>query len=157
MTGRWKSLIESLPICLSALSLACSVLSICLRRSWSVLEGVKGSHTTAGSVHGQPPYQNKRPMFGPTFDFLFCRFRLTRNVKGFLLGGRELPPNRPKKCQISSEMSANSQQMVPCRPDRRGGISGIPHKSLARHSKDDAQENLIIERPTAVGRCMRYS
>ena len=83
---------------------------------------------------------------------LFCRFRLTRNVKGFLLGGRELPPNRPKKCQISSEMSANSQQMVPCRPDRRGGISGIPHKSLARHSKDDAQENLIIERPTAVGR-----
>ena len=84
--------------------------------------------------------------------FLFCRFRLTRNVKGFLLGGRELSPNRPEKCQISSEMSANSQQMVPCRPDRRGGISGIPHKSLARHSKDDAQENLIIERPTAVGR-----
>ena len=111
-----------------------------------------GATSTAGEVHGQPPYQNKRPIFGPIFDFLFCRFRLTRNVKGFLLGGRELPPNRPKKCQISSEMSANSQQMVPCRPDRRGGISGIPQKSLARHSKDDAQENLIIERPTAVGR-----
>ena len=118
--------------------------------SWSVLEGVKGSHTTAGSV--SPHTKINARYLGLFSIFLFCRFRLTRNVKGFLLGGRELSPNRPEKCQISSEMSANSQQMVPCRPDRRGGISGIPHKSLARHSKDDAQENLIIERPTAVGR-----
>ena len=68
--------------------------------------------------------------------FLFCRFRLTRNVKGFLLGGRELSPNRPEKCQISSEMSANSQQMVPCRPDRKGRQKGIPQHPLARHSKE---------------------
>ena len=87
MTGRWKSLIERLPICLSALSLACSVLSICLRTSWSVLEGVKGSHTTAGSVHGQPPYQNKRPMFGPIFDFFYIAVSGSPEMsKGFYQG-----------------------------------------------------------------------
>ena len=153
MTGRWKSLIERLPICLSALSLACSVLSICLRTSWSVLEGVKGSHTTAGSVHGQPPYQNKRPIFGPIFDFLFCRFRLTRNVKGFLLGGRELSPNRPEKCQISSEMSANSQQMVPSRPDRRGGRKGSRNtRSLdTRRKRRSGELHVYVESTDPVG------
>ena len=62
--------------------------------------------------------------------------------------GRLNPPpiSRKRQREISFERNWNR------RPYRRGGISGIPHKSLARHSKDDAQENLIIERPTAVGR-----
>ena len=112
-----------------------------------------GATSTAGEVHGQPPYQNKRPIFGPIFDFLFCRFRLTRNVKGFLLGGRELPPNRPKKCQISSEMSANSQQMVPCRPDRRGGRKGSRStRSLdTRRKRRSGELHVYVESTDPVG------
>ena len=112
-----------------------------------------GATSTAGEVHGQPPYQNKRPIFGPIFDFLFCRFRLTRNVKGFLLGGRELPPNRPKKCQISSEMSANSQQMVPCRPDRRGGRKGSRNtRSLdTRRKRRSGELHVYVESTDPVG------
>ena len=112
-----------------------------------------GATSTAGEVHGQPPYQNKRPIFGPLFDFLFCRFRLTRNVKGFLLGGRELSPNRPEKCQISSEMSANSQQMVPCRPDRRGGRKGSRStRSLdTRRKRRSGELHVYVESTDPVG------
>ena len=112
-----------------------------------------GATSTAGEVHGQPPYQNKRPIFGPIFDFLFCRFRLTRNVKGFLLGGRELSPNRPEKCQISSEMSANSQQMVPCRPDRRGGRKGSRStRSLdTRRKRRSGELHVYVESTDPVG------
>ena len=112
-------------------------LDIYLRSEWSTVS----------------PYQNKRPIFGPLFDFLFCRFRLTRNVKGFLLGGRELSPNRPEKCQISSEMSANSQQMVPCRPDRRGGRKGSRStRSLdTRRKRRSGELHVYVESTDPVG------
>ena len=54
-----------------------------------------GATSTAGEVHGQPPYQNKRPIFGPIFDFFILPFQAHPKCQRVSTRGEGTLPKSP--------------------------------------------------------------